>query len=394
MSILTPNISHPSFFDQAKFLLAWRISLVFFSVFLILTPMFSLTSFEAALPSGLALAVGAFSLFYLKKTSNYKPLFWVYAISGTFLVHLAINFVLNFTHFVDFLWITATILLAFIGLGRKYGLLFLGIHAAGIGYFYFFTLNKHIEILQPKSKLLIAGDYLEILLALFSIGYLLTQFLILTEHSEQQQQKSNNELVQKNKENTVLMKEIHHRVKNNLQIITSLLRLQKSDLPLSSQGKFDQAINRIMTMSIIHKKLYQAEELSNIKTDKYLKELIDEILSTQPNSNVIKKEIIITIEDIGLKTIVPLGLLLNELISNSFKHAFNDESTNILKIKISPTSFNQFEFSYLDNGTWIEKDETENKFGTELIGILTDQLDGNYKREGSKYTFNLKNLDI
>ncbi len=395
MSLFTPNTScFTSYYDKAKYLLSWRISLLFTIVFSILVPIFIVNSSTALIPGGSALLISVGSLTYLHLSKNYSPLFWVYAISGTCIIHFAINTVHNFTHFVDFLWMSAIILLAFIGLGKRLGLIFIGIHLVGVYIFLFFNLNTHIETLKPKSTMEITGAFIEIVLALVAISYLLVQYINFNTYSEKQLIKANNELINKNEENKVLMKEIHHRVKNNLQIITSLLRLQKSDIPSSSQETFDQAISRIMTMSIIHKKLYQAEELSNIDTKIYLSELIDEIISSHSSIKKKKKEIAIHVENIGLKTIVPLGLLLNELISNSFKHAFTENIKGIVNIKISTTSENEFQFNYVDNGSWINNENTTNKFGTELIETLTEQLDGNYTRESSEYTFKLKNLDI
>jgi len=395
MSLFTPNTDTlTSFYDKAKFLLAWRISLVFTVVFAILLFILSLGNNFAFLSGGVAFTISVGSLIYLHFTKNYAPLFWVYTIVGTAIVHFAINMVHEFTHFVDFIWMIAIIVLAFIGLGKNYGFMFAIIQIIAFSYFVLFNLNTHITTIQPRNNLELVGSLIELILAFMVITYLLAQFISLNKYSENQLIKLNQKLTSKNTENTVLVKEIHHRVKNNLQIITSLLRLQKSDIPQESQEKFDEAINRIMTMSIIHKKLYQAEELSNIDTPNYLTELISEIISTQSSINTIEKDISIDIKNIGLKTIVPLGLLINELISNSFKHAFDKGNNDVIKITITRISDTEFKFIYADNGQWIERNDTENQFGTELIKTLSEQLDGTHSRTASEYTFDLKNLDI
>lgn len=395
MKLFTPNTDNfESFYDKAKFLLAWRISLIFSIVFAILLYILALSEGNAYIPGSLAFLISLGSLIYLHLTKNFAPLFWVYTITGTIIVHYATNTIHEFTHYVDFIWMIAIIVLAFIGLGKRIGYVFALIQIIAISYYVFFNLNEHIATVQVRNTMELTGALIELILAFIVITYLLALYINLSKYSENQLKKVNQVLSSKNTENTVLMKEIHHRVKNNLQIITSLLRLQKSDIPTESQEKFDQAISRIMTMSIIHKKLYQAEELSNINTSEYLSELIDEILSSHSSSKSVVKDILIQIENIGLKTIVPLGLLLNELISNSFKHAFVKNENDLVKINIVPTSANEFRFTYVDNGTWIEQRETETKFGTELIGILTEQLEGKFTRTGSEYTFNLKNLDI
>ncbi|MCB9359660.1 MAG: sensor histidine kinase [Flavobacteriales bacterium] len=394
MLFFTPNTNElTSFYDRAKFVLAWRISLIFAIVFAILTPLFTFTSLEALLPTSLAFTIAVASLIYMNKTKKYKPLFWIYSISGTLLIHFSINFILNFTHYVDFLWVIATMLISFVGLGRRVGFVFLIIHSILIGYFYFFTLNTHISILSERTFLEIVGDYIEILLALFSIGYILLQYLKMNEYSELELKKTNKQLVEKNNENIVLIKEVHHRVKNNLQIIISLLRLQKNELTEESKIKFDEAINRVMAMSIIHKKLYQTEELSKIDIESYIQDLINEIISSLSTYNNIKTNIKTEIDSIGLKTIVPFGLLMNELLSNSFKHAFTDINNGIINIAISSNSSSDLSLVYSDNGSWKDPSENSSQFGLELIQVLTDQLEGTFNRNESEYTFNLQNLD-
>jgi two-component sensor histidine kinase len=394
MSLFTPNTDFFStYYEKAKYLMVWRVSLVFAFVFAILTPLFAITSFKATIPTSLALLVALLSLTYLYKTKKYKPLFWIYAISGSILIHISFNFVLKITHYVDFLWLIAILFISFIGLGRKVGFILLGVHALFVGYFLFFTLNKHIAILKERSTIEIVSDYIEILLALFCIGYVVLQYLKMNEYSEKELKNINQKLVDKNSENIVLIKEVHHRVKNNLQIIISLLRLQKHELNEESKEKFDEAINRIMAMSIIHKKLYQTEELSKIDVESYIQELINEIISSLSTHNNIKTNINTNIDSIGLKTIVPFGLLMNELLSNSFKHAFTEINNGTINIDINYSLDANLSLNYSDNGTWKEPSSSSSQFGLELIQVLTDQLEGTFKRQASEYSFTLQNLD-
>jgi two-component sensor histidine kinase len=285
--------------------------------------------------------------------------------------------------------------ITFVGLGRKVGFIFLSIHSLFIGFFFFFTLNRHIAILKERTTLEITGDYIEILLAMFCIGYVVLQYLKMNEYSESELKKINQQLLDKNNENIVLIKEVHHRVKNNLQIITSLLRLQKHELNDESKEKFDEAINRIMAMSIIHRKLYQTEELSKIDVESYIHELINEIISSLTTHTNIKTNISSNIESIGLKTIVPFGLLMNELLSNSFKHAFTDINNGTIDITINTNSDSDSNLflNYSDSGAWKEPTNSSSQFGLELIQVLTDQLEGTFKRQASEYTFTLQNLD-
>jgi two-component sensor histidine kinase len=210
----------------------------------------------------------------------------------------------------------------------------------------------------------------------------------------QELEKQNELVTSRNNENVLLMKEVHHRVKNNLQIITSLLRLQKNNLPDEVGQKFDESINRIMTMAIIHRKLYQSDDLSQVNIASYINELIDEILSSLSSVDNITTNITTNDIAIGLKTVVPLGLLLNELLSNSFKHAFEGEQSGAISISIKAINNMEFEMVYSDNGSWKIANKNKQHFGLELIETLTEQMDGSYQREQSEYRFVLKNLDI
>ncbi|MDT8413030.1 MAG: sensor histidine kinase [Vicingaceae bacterium] len=401
--IISPDTTFfNNYYDKAMYLLAWRISLIFIITFIIISIFYSFSGFSAVFPSLLVIVVGIFCLSYLYLTKQIKTIFWTYTISGTVLAHYAMNTVMNLTHYVDFLWIMVCIFIAFIGLGRKVGITLILINIVLLAFFFVFTLNKHIEILDARSIFEIIGEFIELLAVFFIISYLTYQYLIFQSKSKQELQlayieleKQNKLISSRNNENILLMKEVHHRVKNNLQIITSLLRLQKNNLPEDIGQKFDESINRIMTMAIIHRKLYQSDNLSHVNMDAYIKELIDEILSSHSSENTITTNINTNNIFIGLKTVVPLGLLLNELLSNSFKHAFNNEqSDRRISIELSAVSNTEFVMLYSDNGIWKTPFENQHQFGLELVETLTEQMDGSYQRENSEYRFKLKNLDI
>ena len=401
MSIITPNTkSIDSHYERAKFLLAWRISLLFLILFGILTTNSIANKENSMLPFLMALAVIIITSIHLKATRNTKPFFWVYAISGTFIVNFALNYVLDFTHYVDFLWLIAIILLAFIGLGWSFGILFTLLNATGMGVFFWFTLNNHIETIQPRSNIEIIGDFVEVLFALFVVTYLMRQFVLFQRYAEKSLKKANANLEEQNKlirskntENETLMKEIHHRVKNNLQIVISLLRMQQSELKSEeSRNQFSEAINRIMAMSLIHQKLYGEKELSKVNLKSYLEELVSEIKSIFPDNEKISTQIHSQVENINLDTIVPLGLLINELVSNSLKYAFTNEKNGEISIEITQKE-NEYRFVYSDSGKWLEPNKNNSSFGLELIDILTQQLNGEKSIEtenGTKYHFTLR----
>jgi two-component sensor histidine kinase len=144
-----------------------------------------------------------------------------------------------------------------------------------------------------------------------------------------------------------------------------------------------------MTMSMIHQKLYQEKEPSKINIKDYLKDLTSELIALSEEQTPARIELDASDEFADLKTIVPLGLLINELVANSLKHAFVNSSDGTISMKIySDKTRDCILIKYSDSGEWREPSE-DSGFGLELIEILTEQMEGTYKREGSEYTFSI-----
>jgi two-component sensor histidine kinase len=229
------------------------------------------------------------------------------------------------------------------------------------------------------------------------------QFISFQNFSEAKLRKANIELANqnavilaKNNENITLIKEIHHRVKNNLQIIISLLRLQQSEIVNEeARSNFTEAINRVMVMSSIHQRLYQEKEVSRIDLKSYLSDLAEDLKMIFQTEKKIDVHITSTYGEIDLKTLVPLGLLLNELISNSYKYAFNAVAEGEIKIDHCENQ-DKFDLIYSDNGTWREQESNRASFGLDLINILSEQLNGSFafttNETGTRYHFSLSKL--
>ena len=169
LGLFTPNISFNNFYDKGRYLLAWRISVLFSILFFVLGIIYLLIEPIAAIPISSVFVISLSAVLYIRFTKNYKPIFWVYAISGTLVVHYAMNTIMNFTHYVDFLWATATILLAFVGLGLAYGIIFSIINALGFGYFYVNTINSHVEAMEVRPMSILIGEFVEVVFAFFAI---------------------------------------------------------------------------------------------------------------------------------------------------------------------------------------------------------------------------------
>ena len=184
------------------------------------------------------------------------------------------------------------------------------------------------------------------------------------------------------KEKEVLLKEVHHRVKNNLQIISSLLNLQTNYLnDKASIELFQETKNRIKTLALVHEKLYKSEDVEYVNIKSYIASIVD-LLSYSYDKEYI--DITIDIEEapfnkFDIEKAIPCGLIVNEIVSNSFKHAFK-HLKGAIKISLTLEEANCVLF-IADNGVGISKDldiTNLNSLGLELVDILVSQLEGSY----------------
>jgi two-component sensor histidine kinase/ligand-binding sensor domain-containing protein len=188
------------------------------------------------------------------------------------------------------------------------------------------------------------------------------------------------EIQKQNEEKEILLKEIHHRVKNNLQVINSLINIQSSYVEdEKALSIFEECKNRIRTIALIHEKLYKSNDFKKINFNDYIVLLIQDLVQTYNVDTEIELKTDLQIEYFNLNTLVPLGLLLNEIVSNSLKYAFLDVEKGVITITLLEKGFNQFELLIGDNGKGYEGEPNnpgKTTLGLELIKILTDQLDG------------------
>lgn len=181
------------------------------------------------------------------------------------------------------------------------------------------------------------------------------------------------------KEKEVLLAEIHHRVKNNLAVITGLLELQtyNTDSKDAREVLYESQM-RINSIALIHEKLYQSEDLSQISFDIYIKELTDIILKSISNQKDIKLTLDMVPAYLTVNQAIPCGLILNELITNAFKHAFAGRSEGHIWIKLIEEGDNLL-LSVKDNGVGLPDDfdsDQPTSLGLTLITTLTSQLKG------------------
>ena len=196
------------------------------------------------------------------------------------------------------------------------------------------------------------------------------------------------------KEKETLLQEIHHRVKNNMAVISGLLNLQAEN---AGDERLRDALtvsqNRVQSMSAIHEVLYQSDNLSSIDMNTYLSKLASAVAQNYTIGN--KATVKVESEDIliGTKQATPLGLVVNELITNSFKYAFPENRGGEIKISLVKKAQDQIVLEYADNGVGMPKDFDWNKaksMGLKLVKMLSEnQLDGSIDMEsnnGTKFT--------
>ena len=197
------------------------------------------------------------------------------------------------------------------------------------------------------------------------------------------------------KEKEVLLKEIHHRVKNNLQVISSLLKLQSRNIKdEKTLEMFKESQNRVRSMALIHEKLYQSSDLANIDFGGYVSDLVGNLFQSYGENTgkvALKKDI----EDIslGVEAAIPCGLIINELISNALKYAFPDGRKGEIKIALQPSDENKVRLTVSDNGIGIPENfdiKNTKSLGLHLVNILAeDQLKGEVELDrtnGTKFS--------
>ena len=203
-------------------------------------------------------------------------------------------------------------------------------------------------------------------------------------------------LATKNYENELLLKEIHHRIKNNFQRISSLLELQYKNLENDElKGILKEGQNRINAMSMIHNRLYQSNDISAISFKDYCKDLVNENAKL---FNIKDFHLDICMEDvmIDVDTAIPLGLILNELTSNAFKYGLNKRSSNEIKVCLDVVAIGDYKLIFRDNGVGLPKDlrwENIKSLGLLLVKRLTKQLHGKlnyYYDEGAVFEVTFK----
>lgn len=403
----TINIKDKKPYSIARFNLIWRFNYVLSGLFVALI---SAYIFEGDLKSAVlflfAFLLTTGSLFFLYKTQNTYPIYFIISLVGVLISSLAVYITPDEVHYGNLLWTIVAVAIAYFGLGAKTGKYFAFVGLVGIISHIWISLNENVIMIKQLETPDLIALTIEIVIAFLIIFYIIYQYTTLYSASEKQLIKTNfdleeqNEYInQQNYEKGILLKEIHHRVKNNLQLVSSLLNLQSN-----SQSNTDVAMaikegqSRIKTMSLIHQRLYKSsKDQARLNLKEYVTELVNSIYQSYGNKEVVNVVEVCDIS-IDIDTAIPLGLIINELLTNSYKYAFNN-AAGVLSVYLVPLSSKDFKLHVSDTGPGIPDKlslETSTTLGLKLVKILTKQLKGNvqyYYDNGANFVINFREKD-
>ena len=257
-----------------------------------------------------------------------------------------------------------------------------------------------LDIFSKEKSLVKKNNQQIILLIVLSIGIiayiLFYQNYKLKKTNNLKLEKVNKELNTKNQQNELLLKEIHHRVKNNLELVKSLISLQSAQLEDSATKDAMMASqNRVQSMGIIHQKLYQGKNLGSIEMKDYFLNLGEGILDTFNVDDKVKIECAMDNLELDVDTAVPIGLIVNELLTNALKYAFPEDAKGNISISLSKSNPETLTLKVSDNGIGktIGLAPKGTGFGAQLIKLLTQQLNGKMtenSKNGTSVLFHFK----
>ena len=191
-------------------------------------------------------------------------------------------------------------------------------------------------------------------------------------------------------EKDTLLREIHHRVKNNLQFISSLLNLQSKHIEdKKALSALQEGQNRVKSMALIHQNLYQEDNLTGVEVKAYFEKLTSSIFDSY---NISKEHVGLTMDidaiNLDVDTVIPIGLIVNELVSNSLKHAFTHQEKGLISVRLKESN-NKLIIEISDNGKGIDMNNKEilnSSFGYKLIKAFESQLDAELVISGDSGT--------
>ena len=229
-------------------------------------------------------------------------------------------------------------------------------------------------------------SFLSIIFSVYLLGGVLGKNLLKAHHNLY---KSRNEIEKRIKEKETLLREVHHRVKNNLQTVSSLLSLQSRSLKdPKMKNIIKSSQNRVISMAIVHEMLYMRQDLTKIEYKSYVQELSEYLIrSLKGTENKVKLNIDIPDIKLGIDTAIPLGLLINETITNALKYGIVGDKEGEISIAMKQGNNNEYILNIGDNGVGFPDTvdyKTSQSLGLKLMHNLARQLRGDINRDRTK----------
>lgn len=242
--------------------------------------------------------------------------------------------------------------------------------------------TQKAQVARLKQQDFVIYSVIIVLILILTIGTIIYQ-------SRLKLKKANQVIEKSLSEKELLLKEIHHRVKNNLQVVSSLLDLQSRGIEdEEALATFMEGQNRVKAMALIHQKLYQNENLATINFEEYAGLLMAELGAIYQRDRKVKTEVKASgVAEFDIDIAVPLGLILNELISNAYKYAFTDNGSGKLSVSLEKVGDDQHQLIVADNGKGLPSDFDVKKaksLGLRLVRRLAKQLYGSVTYSGDR----------
>ncbi|MER3317654.1 MAG: sensor histidine kinase [Allomuricauda sp.] len=299
-----------------------------------------------------------------------------------------------------FIFVLAIIVFAGYVTTKVFGQLYLIINLAVLTLLFLydtgdFRISENMVPLESRSWF----AYLSAVFAVYLLGGVFGKNLLSAHH---RLYKSRNEIQERIEEKETLLKEVHHRVKNNLQTVSSLLSLQSraiDDSKISSIIKSSQ--NRVVSMAMVHEMLYKRDDyLSKIELEPYVQELCDYLVrSVKGSGNNVKVNLDIKNYKLSIDTVIPLGLIINETITNALKYGIAEVRDGEIHVSVERIADNRYKMYLGDNGIGYSEEinpKTSNSLGLKLIYNLARQLRGSitrdYTKKGTHYTIEFEEV--
>jgi len=236
----------------------------------------------------------------------------------------------------------------------------------------------------------------KISMILISIALAIVTILVLGYRRSNKKKQLINELLEReNDTKKTMLQEIHHRIKNNLQVVTSLLRMQSSKTKdIDIKTAFKETQSRVMSMAKLHEKMYDSGDFKNLNSKEYISHLVKDIIKSYTVDKRVSLKLDIEEVFFDSKIMMPLSLIINEIITNSLKYAFKNQENAVITVRLKQLNNTKSELYISDNGIGYDSEKENKGLGTKLIQSFTKQISGTIRystKNGTSITITFNN---